>query len=67
MTETQSSEGGPAFITNDTLAFFTDRDGDVEIYTMDLHTKAAFRLTNTPGYDGVLDVWVPAHDGTSSR
>ena len=62
VTRSKSNEGGPAFIDDDTLVFFTDRDGDVEIYKMDLRTKATTRLTNSPGYDGMPDVFSPTRE-----
>jgi len=54
-----SNESGPAFIDENTLIFFSDRTGDVEIHTMNLLTGKVSRITNSPGYDGLPDVWVP--------
>ncbi|MCI0531500.1 MAG: hypothetical protein L0Y74_06085, partial [candidate division Zixibacteria bacterium] len=34
------------------IIFTSDRDGDIELYEMELATKSVKRLTNSPGYDG---------------
>jgi TolB protein len=35
-----------------TIVFTSERDGDLEIYTMDVHGGSVKRLTHEPGYDG---------------
>lgn len=35
-----------------TMLFTSDRDGDLELYTMNLATKKVTRITHTLGYDG---------------
>ncbi len=35
-----------------TIVFTSDRDGDLDVYTMDMDGKHVKRLTTTPGYDG---------------
>ncbi|MBI3893915.1 MAG: PD40 domain-containing protein [Candidatus Wallbacteria bacterium] len=35
-----------------TVVFTSDRDGDLELYTMDLEGRHQHRLTRRPGYDG---------------
>lgn len=35
-----------------TVVFTSVRDGDIELYTMDLEGKNVKRITHTPGYDG---------------
>jgi TolB protein len=42
---TLSPDGG-------TILFTSDRDGDLDLYTMDLEGGNVHRLTDTPGYDG---------------
>ena len=35
-----------------TMLYTSDKDGDIELYMMDLKTGKEKRITNTPGYDG---------------
>lgn len=58
-----SNESGPAFVDEHTLVFFSDREEHCEIYRIDLRTKDCTRLTHSPGYDGIPDVWVERESG----
>jgi Tol biopolymer transport system component len=58
----QADEGGPAFSPDGLrIAYDTDVDGNFEIYTIDLTSRARQRLTEHPGRD-VAPAWSP--DGT---
>ena len=47
--------------TGDTIIFTSTRDGDPELYLMNLDGSGVTRLTNSPGYDGGAFF---NHDGT---
>jgi Tol biopolymer transport system component len=58
-TTPDADEGAPAFSPDGgSLAYDTDRDGNYEIYRIDLATKAPTRLTSHPARD-VAPAWSP--------
>jgi TolB protein len=64
---TDGGDGDPAMAPNGTRVIFTSvRDGDAELYLLDLATNSVQRLTNNPGLDGAA-VFVPAPVGATRR
>lgn len=59
LTNNPANDGAGGFLSETEIVFFSDRTGDCEIYRMDLKTGEVSRITNSPGYDGLADVWVP--------
>jgi len=64
---TQGGDGEPAISPSGTRIVFTSlRDGDPELYLLDLRTNAVERLTNNPGVDGAA-VFLPAPISPNNR
>lgn len=64
---TEGGDGDPTISSNGTRVVFTSvRDGDAELYMLDLATNSVQRLTNNPGLDGAA-AFVPAPVGATKR
>lgn len=70
---TESGDGDPAISPDGARVVFTSvRDGDAELYLLDLATSSVQRLTNSPGLDGAATfvsspVGVTRRDNLPSR
>jgi len=62
LTTTSSTDGGPVWSPDDSkIAYYSDRDGNMEVYIMNADGSDQRRLTDNPDDDIVWD-WSP--DGT---
>jgi TolB protein len=64
---TEGGDGDPTMAANGTRVVFTSvRDGDAELYLLDLASGSVQRLTDNPGLDGAA-AFVPAPVGATRR
>ena len=60
LTDDPAEDGSPTWSPNgDRVAFSTDRDGQHDLYALDLATGGLENLTDTPGSDEHLPRWSP--------
>ena len=60
LTNNPAHDASPTWSPDSTrIAFTTNRDGNAEIYVMDVNSGELINLTNNPAYEDIFPIWSP--------